>query len=84
MDEELQKTYLDLLTRFYLVFESVHKYITDLNHFLDDLEEGIYIQHSLEIVCLNDEGKQLVVIIFLNDLTLFLFLKTKFFYSTTL
>jgi hypothetical protein len=33
----------------------------DLNHFLDDLEEGLFIQQTLESVLLNEEGKQLLV-----------------------
>lgn len=65
LDEELRKNYTEILTRFYLAFESVHKYVLDLNIFLNDLEEGIYIQQSLESVMLSDEGKQLMVTTFL-------------------
>jgi WASH complex subunit strumpellin len=61
LDEEFRENYTDILTRFYLVFESLHKYIMDLNHFLDDLEEGSFIQQTLESVLLNEEGKQLLV-----------------------
>lgn len=57
----MRKNYLGILTRFYLAFESIHKYVTDLNTFICELEEGIYIQQSLEIIFLNDEGKQLMV-----------------------
>ena len=62
LDAELRLNYIDILTRFYLVFESVHKYIVDLNDFIKDLEEGIYIQQSLDAVMTSDEGKQLMVI----------------------
>jgi Fe-S-cluster formation regulator IscX/YfhJ len=61
LDEEFRENYTDILTRFYLVFESLHKYIMDLNQFLDDLEEGLFIQQTLESVLLNEEGKQLLV-----------------------
>lgn len=61
LDEELRKNYIEILTRFYLAFESVHKYVCDLNAFLGDVEEGMYIQHTLETIFLNDEGKQLMV-----------------------
>lgn len=61
LDEELRKNYTEILTRFYLAFESVHKYVTDLNIFLHELDEGIYIQQTLETILLNDEGKQLMV-----------------------
>lgn len=60
LDEELRKNYIEILTRFYLAFESVHKYVCDLNAFLHEVEEGMYIQQTLETVFLNDEGKQLM------------------------
>ncbi|XP_075729610.1 WASH complex subunit strump [Rhipicephalus microplus] len=59
-DEELRENYIDILTRFYLAFESIHKYTIDLNRFLEDLDEGIFIQQSLESVLVNDDGKQLM------------------------
>lgn len=59
-DEEFKENYIDILTRFYLAFESVHKYITDLGRYLEDLEEGIYIQQTLETVLGNGDGKQLM------------------------
>jgi len=60
LDEEFRENYIDILRRFYLAFESLHKYITDLNRFLDDLEEGLFIQQTLESMLLNEEGKQLL------------------------
>ena len=32
-----------------------------LLRFLEDLEEGVYIQQTMESVLLNDDGKQLMV-----------------------
>ena len=60
-DEEFRENHLEILTRFYKVFESIHRYVTDLNKFLEDLDEGVYIQQTLENVLLNMEGKQLLV-----------------------
>ncbi|XP_076082010.1 WASH complex subunit 5-like isoform X2 [Mytilus galloprovincialis] len=60
LDEEFRENNIEILTRFYQAFSSVHKYIIDLTKFLEDLEEGIYIQHSLESVLINDDGKQLL------------------------
>ena len=31
LDEEFRENHLEILTRFYLVFESIFKYVTDLN-----------------------------------------------------
>jgi WASH complex subunit strumpellin len=49
-----------MLTRFYRAFESVHTYVTDLKRFLEDLDEGVYIQQTLETVIFNEDGKQLM------------------------
>uniref|UniRef100_T1IW38 WASH complex subunit strumpellin n=1 Tax=Strigamia maritima TaxID=126957 RepID=T1IW38_STRMM len=59
-DEEFRENYTETLTRFYLAFESIHKYILDLNRFIEDLEEGVYIQQTLESVFINEDGKQLM------------------------
>ncbi|KFO20414.1 WASH complex subunit strumpellin [Fukomys damarensis] len=60
LDEEFRENNIEIVTRFYLAFQSVHKYIVDLNRYLDDLNEGIYIQQTLETVLLNEDGKQLL------------------------
>ncbi|XP_007441945.1 WASH complex subunit 5 [Python bivittatus] len=60
LDDEFRENNIEILTRFYLAFQSVHKYIVDLNRYLDDLSEGIYIQQTLETVLLNEDGKQLL------------------------
>ncbi|XP_072908939.1 WASH complex subunit 5 [Hemitrygon akajei] len=60
LDEEFRDNHIEILTRFYLAFESVHKYVFDLNRFLEDLNEGVYIQQTLETVLLNEDGKQLL------------------------
>ncbi|KAM3840992.1 WASH complex subunit 5 isoform 2-T2 [Vipera latastei] len=60
LDDEFRENNIEILTRFYLAFQSVHKYIVDLNRYLDDLNEGIYIQQTLETVLLNEDGKQLL------------------------
>ncbi|EHB02010.1 Strumpellin [Heterocephalus glaber] len=60
LDEEFRENNIEIVTRFYLAFQSVHKYIVDLNRYLDDLNGGIYIQQTLETVLLNEDGKQLL------------------------
>ncbi|XP_037658369.1 WASH complex subunit 5 isoform X2 [Choloepus didactylus] len=60
LDEEFRENNIEIVTRFYLAFQSVHKYIVDLNRYLDELNEGIYIQQTLETVLLNEDGKQLL------------------------
>ena len=60
LDEELKETHVELLTRFYKLFENVHRYANDFIHYLNDLEEGRFIQNSLESVFLDSDGKQLL------------------------
>lgn len=60
LDEEFKENHIEILTRFYQAFASIHKYVTDMNRFLEDLEEGIYTQQTLESVLMNADGKQLL------------------------
>ncbi|KYN00267.1 WASH complex subunit strumpellin [Cyphomyrmex costatus] len=59
-DEELRNNFSDILTRFYLTFESIHKYVTDLNFYIDELGDGVYIHQSVDSIMFNEEGKQLM------------------------
>ncbi|XP_065218583.1 WASH complex subunit 5 [Planococcus citri] len=60
LDTEFRDNNVEILNRFFLVFESVHKYATDINQFVEELEDGIYIQQNLENLFYNGEGKQLL------------------------
>lgn len=48
------------MERFYLLFESIWKYQQDVHKFIEDLDNGYYIQHSLESILDENEGKQLL------------------------
>ncbi|XP_046858069.1 WASH complex subunit 5-like [Xenia sp. Carnegie-2017] len=60
LDSEFRDNHIDILTRFFLAFESVFKYITDLNRFLEELDDGVFIQQTLESLLVNADGKQLM------------------------
>ncbi|XP_044765893.1 WASH complex subunit 5 [Coccinella septempunctata] len=60
LDEEFRDNHIDIITRFYELFESIHSFVNDLNQFLEDLEEGIYIHQTLETIFADIEGKQLL------------------------
>lgn len=49
MDEDLRSQYSTLMMRFYAVFESVLTYYKDLLRLIKDLEEGLFVQESLEV-----------------------------------
>ena len=59
-DEEFRETHMDILQRFYGLFESIWKYITDLLRFLEDIREGFYIQQTFESILVDQDGKQLM------------------------
>ncbi|KZC05129.1 PREDICTED: WASH complex subunit strumpellin [Dufourea novaeangliae] len=59
-DEELRNNYSDIISRFYSAFEGIHKYVTDLNLYMDELGDGIYIHQSIDSIMLNEEGRQLM------------------------
>eukprot|EP00736_Rhodelphis_marinus_P001211 Rmarinus@m.276 len=60
LDDEFKENHLEILERFYLLFESIYKYYIDFNRYVEDLEEGIFIQYTLEDVLINTDGKQLM------------------------
>src|SRR3989338_4822805 len=60
VDQEFKEEYYELLNRFYLLFESEYKYLLDFQRYLEDVEEGVYIQLSIETILLDNDGKQLL------------------------
>lgn len=55
---------MEIINQFYFLFENVFKYVRNLNEYLYEVDEGTYIQHTVETMFLTVEGKQLLVIIF--------------------
>jgi WASH complex subunit strumpellin len=73
-DDEMQDTNDELLVRFYNFFEGIVKYVTDIKQYFDDLEEGVFLQHDIETVLLDADGKQLVCEVFYLLGTILIFL----------
>jgi len=59
-DQDLKDSHLNILRRFYNVFESIVNYYKDLNYYLEQLDDGVFIQLSLENLLDNEDGKQLM------------------------
>ena len=51
---------MTILQRYYTLLESIYKFQLDLNKFVSDLQEGYYIQYSIDSVLLDVDGKQLL------------------------
>lgn len=62
---------MEIINQFYFLFENVYKYVHDLNEYLNEVEDGKYIEHTLETMFLSVEGKQLLVIIFIYFMSLY-------------
>lgn len=60
IDEEFRENNIEILRRFYKAFESVLLYITDLISFLESLENGVFIQQTMDSLMGHPEGKQLL------------------------
>ncbi|XP_022113508.2 WASH complex subunit 5 [Pieris rapae] len=60
LDEDLKEQYLELITRFYLLFENIYKFIMDLNTFVEQLHDSAFIQQSMDTILRDVEGKQLL------------------------
>ena len=60
LDEEFKENHCTILERFYLLFEAIYKYVVDLNKYLSDIEEGVFIQQTYESIFMNSDGKQLM------------------------
>ena len=61
LDAQFKENYSDLISRFYIAYESIYKYAIDLNSYIKDLSDGVYFQHSLDNVFADADGKQLMV-----------------------
>jgi WASH complex subunit strumpellin len=60
LDERFCDEHFDTLTRFYLTFEAVQRHAADLNRFIVDLEDEVFIGQSLESVLADHESRQLI------------------------
>ncbi|KAL4707740.1 hypothetical protein ACJJTC_014921 [Scirpophaga incertulas] len=60
LDDDLKEKHLDLITRFYLLFENIYQYIIDLNFYVEQLNDGAFIQQNIDTIMRNTEGKQLL------------------------
>ena len=60
LDEEFRENHFQLLERFYGLFESIFRYVTDLQTYLDEMAQGNIVHYTLEKILLNFEGCQLM------------------------
>lgn len=61
LDDEFREDCSTVVERFFLLFDGIVRYYKDLIRYLDNLQEGAYIQTTVESVLENEEGRQLLV-----------------------
>lgn len=49
LDEEFRETHLAILERFYQCFDSIYKYVKDLLLYFQEMNEGVFVQHTIEV-----------------------------------
>ncbi|KAL9649133.1 hypothetical protein ABK040_004155 [Willaertia magna] len=60
LDESFKESHMPILERFYTLFKSIYNYYKDIIRFVNDLEQQLYIQQSIESILVNQDGKQLL------------------------
>ena len=48
INENIKLTYMPLIERFYVLFESIYLYYSDLEEFMKQLQSGVFIQYALQ------------------------------------
>lgn len=61
LDEEFRENNMELLERFYMLFDSIYRYYHDFANYLEEMTEGVFVQHTIEGVLLDPEGRQLML-----------------------
>lgn len=59
-DDDFRQTHFDLLDRFFKLFRGVYGYVMEMNRFIEEIREGIYISQTLESILVSNDGKQLL------------------------
>ena len=50
-----------MIERFFALFDRIVRWYGDFIRYLDDVQEGVYIQYTLEGILADTDGKQLLV-----------------------
>jgi len=64
LDENFKESYQDIIVRFFDLFESIYTYYDDLKRFIENVHQEHFIDHTIETILLNSEGKCLMLEIF--------------------
>ena len=60
-DEDFRENYIDLIERFYALFDSIYQYITDWKTFIGQVQSGKFIQHTIDTILSHKEIRPVFV-----------------------
>lgn len=60
VDDEFQEIHMEIMERFYTLFNSVYQYYEDYAQYLKELSTGFFISHTVNSVLLDTDGRQLM------------------------
>lgn len=66
IDEQFKESYLDIIERFYSLFESIYRYYAEINEFVSRVRENYYIDFAMENVLQEKEGRRLLIEVYYN------------------
>ena len=61
LDETFKESYLDLIKRYYALFENIFQYYQQITSFMNDINDGKYIEFTMEVIIADKDGKKLLV-----------------------
>ena len=61
LDETFKESYLDLIKRYYALFENIFQYYQQITSFMNDITDGKYIEFTMEVIIADKDGKKLLV-----------------------
>jgi WASH complex subunit strumpellin len=60
LDEEFRESYLEILERFFMLFYSIFQYISDWESYVEQVKQGVFIQHTIETILMSKEIRHLL------------------------
>ena len=61
LDESFKESYLEIIQRFYTLFEGIYNYYTNLQGYLMDIKDGKYIEFTWDAILQDKDGKRNMV-----------------------
>jgi WASH complex subunit strumpellin len=61
LDEGFREQYMEIIERFFNLFESIYNYYKDFKTFVSNVDEGYFIDYNFEALLQNQEAKRLLI-----------------------